>query len=355
VCAVPKVVASGSESCYRRADIWQPNYFCSPSVGLLTPDVTQRWLALRLGDETVGASFAVELKPKQAGKTRSWLIEPSRALLKSEFSRIRITRAAKGGFARAMATFDSDYHALFDNHRKSMRQTIESGLRHQAGPVVGCFIQGERVSVHDQPSLVAAVVTGALGQEQILQRLQTAQKEFDCLDVDGIGILLAAPQLANLDIKTLLACRSVGSKLSEKAKAAARLCCCPPGVFLKMTPNAREECREKAVYAINKLDVADLVDLLHNWLIALMLDDVSIIVSAARLESPVSCRSQTQDHAGVVRLSASESYVYAIAVVDACPKSISKLKEKSDDEEWNCTRANTSLGPGVKLSQVKSS
>lgn len=289
--------------------------------------MTQRWLSLQSGERIIGTSFGVELKPKRAQKVRSWLIERPRTVLQSKFSRIRITRAAKGG-QKAKSTCDSNYQAIFDCQNGFLRHAIETGLYHQTGPVIGCFLDGERVETPSNPSLVASIVTRAIAQEQILQRLQTAQEEFDCLEADGVAIVLAAPQLAHLDIEALLASRNAASKLSAKAQVAMSHCCRRPSLLSEATPNARELFREKAMSAIGDLDATDLVDLLHHWLIASVLDDLSIIVSAVELRHLVAARSQTVEQAGVVKMPGG-AYAYTIAVVDTRPKSTLKLKQKS--------------------------
>ena len=46
-------------------------------------DVTRNWLPLGPGKKVTGGTFAVELKPKQADKARSWLIDPLKASIKA--------------------------------------------------------------------------------------------------------------------------------------------------------------------------------------------------------------------------------------------------------------------------------
>ena len=91
--------------------------------GLFVQDVTRNWLPLGPGKKVTGGTFAVELKPKQADKARSWLIDPLKASIKAQFSRFLITQAAKLGKSSAHAS-NSDHEVLFSGNKASIEKTI---------------------------------------------------------------------------------------------------------------------------------------------------------------------------------------------------------------------------------------
>lgn len=327
--AVPKSTALACETCYKGRG--RLRHYSAPSIGVRTPDVTRRWLPLGSGELATGAHFAVELKLKHAHKVRSWLIEPSRVLLKARIPRIQITRAEKE--YKLKPRCDSEYQAFFISEENSMKRAVEVGLSHPTGPVVGYFREGHRAHRPVNPSRVAAIVATALANEQILKRLKSAQKTFDYLDVDGVAIILATSQLADRDIEALLQRRLVGRRLSARAEAVTNICRCSPRVLIEAVPEVCEAHREKAICAIFNLNISELVDLLYDWLVALVLDDLSIIVSAAKLTRPAQSRSQTADLVGVVEISTGKCYAYTIAMVDTRPKMPSKIKAKVQSEE----------------------
>lgn len=199
-------------------------------------------------------------------------------------------------------------------------------------------------------SSIAAVVASVLEREPVLKRLRAAQQELDCLDVDGVAVILASRKLVDFDIEALLGCRAVGSKLSAKAKAVAEICRCPPGLFSVVDPKVRQACRKLALSAIGTLDPPDLLDLLHNWLVALALDDVSLVVTATRLMLPTSARHQTPSQMGIVTIKTGEAYAYAIALIDVSPKSPSKLIDKAKREADLTQRASAVLVGGRRPS-----
>jgi hypothetical protein len=313
-----------------------------PSMGLVAPDATQQWLPLGLGETVRGVCLAVEIKAKQAENVRSWLVDPSSASFKAKFTRIRITRAATKGKKPAPAP-DADYKALFSGEMKSMWRVIKAGLGKQSGPVVSCFLEGKRVRAPSNPSRVAAIAAFALAREPILRRLRVAQQAFDCLDIDGVAIVLAAPQLVGLDVEIILGCRPVGSRLSRKAEEAEKKCRCPPGLLTVTGPQTRQMYRKEAISSLYRLETTDLLDLLNNWLVSLSLDDVSIIVSAMKLMAAVPPRRQTCRKMGVVKLDDKSTYAYAVAVIDAGPKPPFKLGTKSEDEPAVVARAKAAL------------
>lgn len=301
--------------------------FQAPGSGLLTQDVTKQWLSLGQGESAAGSFFALELKPKQADKGRSWLIKPSRVPLKSKLSRLRASRAAKVE-NKSTDRSNVDHETFFHGSKSSMKNAIKVGLNRQTRPVVGCFVGGDRVRVLNQTTSSTAIIASVLAREPLLKRLRAAQREFDCLEDDGVAFILATQKLAGLDIEALLGSRAVGSRLSAKAKKVAAVCRCPPGLLSAVDSNTRRAYRNMAISAIRTLDAPDLLDLLHNWLVALALDDVSIIISFARLLMPTCSRHQTQGHAGVLNMNNGESYAYELAVVDISPKPPSKLEQR---------------------------
>jgi hypothetical protein len=193
------------------------------------------------------------------------------------------------------------------------------------------------------PSRAATIVASALAREPILRRLRVAQQAFDCLDIDGVAIILVAPRLVGLDVEAILEGRSVGTRLSPNADVAEKICRCPPGLLAVTGPKAREVHRKEAISTLHKLETTDLLDLLHNWLIALTLDDVSIIVSAMKLIIPVPPRRQSCRHMGVVRLDDNSAYAYAVAVVDTGPKPPLKLRRKVENEPTLVAKAITKM------------
>jgi hypothetical protein len=309
-------------------------------------DVTQNWLPLGQGKKVTGGTFAVELKPKQADKARSWLIDPLNASIKAQFSRFLITQAAKLGENSAHAS-NSDHEVLFSGNKASIEKVIKVSLSRQVGPVIGCFVEGDRVPTFAPTSSIAAVVASVLEREPVLKRLRAAQQELDCLDVDGVAVILGSRKLVDFDIEALLGCRSVGSKLSAKAKAVAEICRCPPGLFSVVDPKVRQAYRKLALSAIGTLDPPDLLDLLHNWLVALALDDVSLVVTATRLMLPTSARHQTPSQMGIVTIKTGEVYAYAIALIDVCPKPSSKLIDKAKREAGLLQHASAVLVGGA--------
>tara|TARA_B100000609_G_scaffold31453_1_gene22501 strand:- start:1162 stop:2430 length:1269 start_codon:yes stop_codon:yes gene_type:complete len=317
--------------------------------GLFVQDVTRNWLPLGPGKKVTGGTFAVELKPKQADKARSWLIDPLKASIKAQFSRFLITQAAKLGKSSAHAS-NSDHEVLFSGNKASIEKTIRVSFSRQVGPVIGCFVEGNRVPTFAPTSSIAAVVASVLEREPVLKRLRAAQQELDCLDVDGVAVILASRKLVDFDIEALLGCRAVGSKLSAKAKAVAEICRCPPGLFSVVDPKVRQACRKLALSAIGTLDPPDLLDLLHNWLVALALDDVSLVVTATRLMLPTSARHQTPSQMGIVTIKTGEAYAYAIALIDVSPKSPSKLIDKAKREADLTQRASAVLVGGRRPS-----
>ena len=142
--AVPKSTALACETCYKGRG--RLRHYSAPSIGVRTPDVTRRWLPLGSGELATGARFAVELKLKHAHKVRSWLIEPSRVLLKARIPRIQITRAEKE--YKLKPRCDSEYQAFFISEENSMKRAVKVGLSHPTGPVVGYFREGHRNSIH---------------------------------------------------------------------------------------------------------------------------------------------------------------------------------------------------------------
>lgn len=329
VCTVPLLLAGDCKVCYRskgRADVFDVS-----SMGMATLDATQQWLPLGWDEARGGMCFAVELKPKQAENARSWLVNLSTAPFKSRFTRIGITRAATGGGKPAPA-LDADYEALFSGELNSVRRVIKASLGQQHGPVVSCFLEGERVRSPANPSRAAAIVASALAREPILRRLRIAQQAFDCLDIDGVAIALVVPQLVGLDVEAHLEYRSVGTRLSPKAEAAEEVCRCAPGLLAATKLKLREVRRKEAILSLYELEESDLLDLVYNWLVALALDDLSIIVSAIKLSGPISPHRQTNKKMGVIRLHKVSFYAYAIAVIDAGPKRPCKLRRKVENE-----------------------
>jgi len=329
VSTVPLLLARNCETCYQSEG--QAGPFLAPNIGLIAPDVTQQWLPLGSDEAARGGCFSIELKPKQAEKVRSWLVDPSRASFKSQFVRVGITRAATEGRKPAPA-LDADYEGLFSGELKSVRRVIKASLGQQSGPVISCFLEGDRTRVPANPSRAATIVACALARESILRRLRVAQQAFDCLDIDGVAIALAAPTLVSVDVEALLEYRSAGVRLSPTAETAEKVCRCSPGKLAATKPKAREVHREEAISTLYRLEMPDLLNLLHNWLVALTLDDISIIISAMKLTIPVPSRRQTCRQMGVIRLDEKTAYAYSIAVVDAGPKSSSKLRKKIKNE-----------------------
>lgn len=328
---MPRSVAQGFEDTYQVFGS-VPLYF-APRIGVVAPDATQAWLPLGPGEPLVGPCFAVEVKPKQAEKVRSWLVEPSWAAFKSRFSRIHIARAARG-VVRPQS--DDHYRALFSGDQLCMQHAINASLDHQTGPVISCFVGGARIMAPTNASNISTVVAAILAREPLLHRLKAAQQTLDFLDIDGVAIVLAAPALHDLDVEDIiLGRRSIPGRLSQRAEFVASICRCTPGFLAATGPGAREIRRNIAIAAIQALHAPDLLDLLHHWLVALSLDDVSIVVSASRLTSAklqAEPRLQASSHSGIIQLSEDEAYAYAIAVVDAGLKPASKLWEKCRNE-----------------------
>ena len=86
------------------------------------------------------------------------------------------------------------------------------------------------------------------------------------------------------------------------------------------------------------------------WLVALALDDVSLVVTATRLMLPTSARHQTPSQMGIVTIKTGEAYAYAIALIDVSPKSPSKLIDKAKREADLTQRASAVLVGGRRPS-----
>jgi len=340
--AIPQSLTWECEAAYRSGG--GSIKFLMPRVGLVVPDATNIWLPLCRSDTAKGPCFTVELKPKQADKARSWLLEPGRASFKARFSRIQITRAATAG-GKPQPAPEVYYEAIFSGDPKGMQRAIEASLNHQTGPVVNFFLDGTRMSPREHPG-VAGVVTAALVREPILRRLRVAQQALDCLDIDGVTIALAAPQLVGLDIDVLLGCQPRTMKLSPHAEVAASMCRCPPGLLAVTTVKAREARRNLMIATLFKLSPQELLELLCVWLVALTLDDISVIVSTTRLTGPTKLRHQLPNLAGVLRTKENELHAYTVAIVDTGPKPTSKIKSKAEKEPKMIAHAKLALkGP----------
>ena len=342
VSVVPESMVQSFETVYQSHGASPP--LLSPSIGLVIPDATQTWLPLGADEFVQGPCFAVEIKPKQGERTRSWLVEAKRASFKSQFSRICITRAAVE--TKPPPAPDENYQALFSGDMASMQHAIHASLNNQTGPVIAYFMKGTRIKAPTNALLVSKVVAAILAREPLLQRLRAAQQALDCLDIDGVASLLAAPGLVGLDVDGILSCRSNPARLSPEAEAVASICRCNPGHLAASRPQTRQTHRKTSIAALQKLSKTDSMDLVKNWLNALMLDDASIIVSASRLASAkrgAKPRLQTCDVTGVIQLSKNETYTYAVAILDTGPKPASKVKVKCKNEWGIIKRAELAL------------
>ena len=95
-----------------------------------------------------------------------------------------------------------------------------------------------------------------------------------------------------------------------------------------------------------KLSPQELLELLCVWLVALTLDDISVIVSTTRLTGPTKLRHQLPNLAGVLRTKENELHAYTVAIVDTGPKPTSKIKSKAEKEPKMIAHAKLALkGP----------
>lgn len=314
------------------------NKSLAPRVGFVIPDATFVWLPLHRGDVIEGPCMTMELKPKQAEKARSWLLDPGNASFKAFFTRIEISRAASRG-KKPQPAPESCYRGLFSGDPDAIYHAIIASVDYQTGPVVNCFLDGMRVASLPQHLNLPSIVAAALIREPVLRRLRVAQQTLDCLDIDGVAIALAAPHFTGLDLQILLNCQSCASRLSSDAEAVASFCRCPPGLLARTQTNNRRARRNQLIAALYKLSPKQLLELLYSWLVALTMDDISIIVSTTRIQASAKQRHQSSDLAGVLRISQNDVYAYTIAVVDVGPKPTSKVIVKAHNESATIARA----------------
>ncbi|KAJ1454051.1 hypothetical protein M885DRAFT_618548 [Pelagophyceae sp. CCMP2097] len=335
-------------------------------VAMRVRDATRVWRPLPCGAFLVGSPrVAIEIKPKAADGARSWCIEGRFAELKARASRLDIVRAAAehskttGG---AASSYSNGGVAAASKHRLSSSRhhagsaffsgdlaVLEAAVRGLVDDGTNGLCRGflDGVQIADVAVLAghSRAVAAILHREPLLANLRAAQRNFDCLDVDGVAFILAldgdAKEPEGMTDWAAMDWEAYWAEVlatPPSVVSAMHACAAPAGALSKASAAERDARREAAHAALQALAPHERRSLLRRWLISLALDDVSLMVSFAKVSPAVAERLQTAAGAGVILVDG-VALAYCVAALDVGPKPTFKLKSKARAEAALCANA----------------